>query len=147
MDFSTIEFLRNMTNTDILFSDSIYFMDMLWESFKNDKSQQVYRADFAMQLFVCLITKFEKTVLMVANSKTKLPLANKRAVNLDDVPEQTIPMLNNTITPQDMLSNGTNTSGNDASSEASDHVSLKRYFIFFKQDPKLNCKLMLWYCK
>ena len=123
MDFSTIEFLRNMTNTDILFSDSIYFMDMLWESFKNDKSQQVYRADFALQLFVCLITKFEKTVLMVANSKTKLPLANKRAVNLDDVPEQTIPMLNNTITPQDMLSNGTNTSGNDASSEASDHVS------------------------
>ena len=27
---------------------------------------------------------------MAANSKTKLPLANKRAVNLDDVPEQTI---------------------------------------------------------
>ena len=131
MDFSTIEFLRNMTNTDILFSDSIYFMDMLWESFKNDKSQQVYGADFALQLFVCLITKFEKTVLMVANSKTKLPLANKRAVNLDDVPEQTIPMLNNTITPQDMLSNGTNTSGNDASSEASDHVSLKKIFDFF----------------
>ena len=68
---------------------------------------------------------------MVANSKTKLPLANKRAVNLDDVPEQTMPMLNNTITPQDMLSNGTNTSGNDASSEASDHVSLKKIFDFF----------------
>ena len=84
---------------------------------------------------------------MVVNSKTKLPLANKRAVNLDDVPEQTIPMLNNTITPQDMLSNGTNTSGNDASSEASDHVSLKKYSIFCQSGSKvtgtLNCILML----
>ena len=46
--------------------------------------------------------------------------ANKQAVNLDDVTEQTLPMLNNTSKSHDIVSN---TSGNEASSEASDHVS------------------------
>ena len=49
--------------------------------------------------------------------------ANKQTVNLDDVTEQTLPMLNNTSKPDETVSNLTNTSGNEASSEASDHVS------------------------
>ena len=50
---------------------------------------------------------------------------NKGTVNLDDVAEQTLPMLSNTSTAQDLrtVSNVTNTSGNEASSELSDHVS------------------------
>ena len=55
---------------------------------------------------------------------------NKGTVNLDDVTEQTLPMLSNTSTAQDLrtVSNVTNASGNEASSELSDHVSTVQEF-------------------
>ena len=73
---------------------------------------------------------------------------NKHIVNLDDVPEQSLPMLSNAniSSPQDNFSNVTMTSGNDASNEASDNVSLIWNFlgkflqiiIFFYQSAALS---------
>ena len=48
---------------------------------------------------------------------------NKHAVNLDDVPDQTLPMLQSSNNSQLPLVFPRNNSGNEASSEASDHVS------------------------